>query len=56
MIRKLLLWINPSPFGSGKARWDAELHYSDGRIERLTGVDEEQIVKIVKSLKIGGKS
>ena len=53
MIRKVSVWLNPSPFGSGKARWDADLYHEDGRIERLTDINEEQILKIVGSLRIG---
>jgi len=52
MIRKLSIWLNPSPFGSGKPRWDADLYHEDGRIERITGITAVEAIKIVKDLKI----
>ena len=52
MIRKFSLWLNPSQFGKGVPRWDADIFHDDGRIERITGITEAQIIKIVKGLNI----
>lgn len=48
-IRKVQFWMNPTPFGKGGPRWDADVTLADGTRERRARISLDEALELLKS-------